>query len=122
MLGFVIGVWLVFLPVIIVRYSREHPCGNPGCSGTAWWRVFLILRAEKGERVDMLARMPTPYRVCGACYRDLDPATAYPSRTWRRRVAKALLLKHGGRVDWNRTKLEREHVLAAWLRRRGGTP
>lgn len=98
------------------RRIRHMPCSNPECRGRSWWRVFLILRDEDGRD---LARMPTPFRVCGACFRDLDPTTATPDRPIRRSIAKALQERHGRRPAWNRTALDREHVFAAWLRRIG---
>lgn len=113
----VAAVVFAILWALLRRWQKRHPCCNPGCSGSAWWRVFLILRAEKGEGVDMLARMPTPYRVCGGCFQALDPVTAFPDRALRRKVTKALLLKTGKRVDWIRTQTDREHVATAWLRR-----
>lgn len=101
------------------RYRRLHPCSNPGCASTAWWRVFFVLHDATGK---MLARMPSPFRLCSACYRDLDPKTvkAAVERPTRRKIAKAFLHKYHHRIDWDRTKVDREHVFAAWARRLGG--
>jgi hypothetical protein len=103
----------------VVLYESEHPCSNPSCHNGAWWRVFVVVRASGGERPMVLARLATPFRVCGRCFADLDPQTAIPERALRKEVSRATLKAHGEVPDWKRTRLDREHVLAAWLRRGG---
>jgi hypothetical protein len=122
----VLAILAVFVPLLIalisiavVLYADRHPCSHAGCDGAAWWRVFVIVRASGGERPRVLVRLATPFRVCGACFADLDPQTALPDKSLRRQVARTAEKMHGEAPDWRRTRLDREHVLAAWLRRGG---
>jgi len=110
---------LVIVAVESRRYAQKHRCSYSGCTNAAWWRLSVVVRASGGERPKMLARLATPFRVCGSCFRDLDPAGALPDRDLRRQVAYTTLKVHGEKPDWSRTVLDREHVLAAWLRRGG---
>lgn len=114
-----LSVLIVVALALAMDYETHHPCSHAGCSGGAWWRVFVIVRASGGERPKVLARLATPFRVCGACYADLDPQTALPEKALRRAVGHSTQKIHGEAPDWNRTQVDREHVLAAWLRRGG---
>lgn len=113
---------IALLVIAIVLYADAHPCSRADCGAGAWWRVFVVVRASGGERPRVLARLATPYRVCGACFADLDPKTALPEKALRRAVAHTTQKMHGEAPDWSRTQVDREHVLAAWLRRLGTTP
>jgi hypothetical protein len=98
-------------------YAREHRCSNSECGRGGWYRVFAIVRGSSGPRE--LMRLATPYRVCRACGRDLDPATLEIEPSVRRALSRGLEKKWGERPDWGRTQVELEHVVAAYLRRIG---
>ncbi len=98
------------------RGPRLH-CFEAGCSAPGTHLIRVLLRAEEGERVDVLAAIAVPAVLCRAHARCEEPLLARDvlPRDHRRQLTKDLERKTGVPVDWDRSVVEIRHRLVAWL-------
>jgi hypothetical protein len=97
------------------RRCFEHGCGAPGTH-----RISVVVRAEHGERVDILARLTVPAVLCSAhATADGLEADAVMPRDHRRQVQRDLERRFGVPIDWQRSVVEVRHRFTAWLLWRG---
>lgn len=108
---------LVRLAAVEASLRPRHHCFEAGCEAPGTHRIRVVLRAERGERVDVLASIVVPAVLCGAhahAEEPLLPIDVLP-RDHRRQLTKDLERKTGVPVDWDRSAVEIRHRLWAWL-------
>lgn len=95
-------------------------CFEAGCSAPGTHRISVVVRAERGERVDILARVTVPAVLCGGhATAEGLPADAVMPRDHRRQVTRDLERRFNVPIDWQRSVVEVRHRFTAWLLWRG---
>jgi hypothetical protein len=94
-----------------VRTCFESGCDRPGTH-----RIRVVVRAERGERVDIMAHLVVPAVLCSkhATPDGLTAAAVMP-RDHRRSIQADLEARIGCPVDWDRSVVEVRHRVLAWL-------
>jgi hypothetical protein len=121
--------WWLRLALAIVRplaaaeeaLSPTRRCFEPGCGRVGTHRIRVVVRAERGERRDVMAHVVVPAVLC-ATHATADglSADAVMPRDHRRQIARGLERRIGCPIDWSRSVVEVRHRLLAWLTWGGG--
>jgi len=121
--------WWLRLALAIIRplaaaeeaLSPSRRCFEPRCSRPGTHRIRVVVRAERGERVDIMARLLVPAVLCGAhATAEGLSADAVMPRDHRRKITRDLERRIGCPIDWSRSVVEVRHRLLAWLTWGGG--
>lgn len=92
-------------------------CFERDCSAPATHRARVIVRAEKGERVDIMARITLPAVFCRqhATTDGLSARHAFPPEHLRRITRDLQRIFGGIPIDWDRSVVQFTHRWLAWL-------
>lgn len=91
-------------------------CFEAGCDRPGTHRIRVTVRAERGERIDIMARVVVPAVLCSehATPDGLSADTVMP-RDHRRSIQRDLESRLGCPIDWDRSVVEVRHRMLAWL-------
>lgn len=104
------------LRVLAAVEAPPRRCFEAGCSAPGTHRISIVVRAERGERVDVLARVTVPAVLCSDhATADGLPAIATLPRDHRRQLEHDLERRFGVPIDWSRSVVEVRHRFLAWL-------
>lgn len=92
-------------------------CFEAGCEASGTYRIRVILRAEHGERVDIVASVIVPAVLCREHAHAEEPLLARDvlPRADRRRLTTDLERGLGVPLSWDRSTVEIRHRFLAWL-------
>lgn len=113
--------WKLRLLRVLAAIERAihpaHHCFEPGCEAPGTHRIRVRLRAEHGERVDLVASINVPAVLCRDHAHAEEPLLARDvlPRGDRRQLTADLERRLGAPVDWDRSTVEVRHRFWAWL-------